>query len=268
MIDFVPVDTLDTNLLCNLMTPMQGCVRVSLGPPDPSLIASITEKNFEFAPVWGIQGVVPVQHLQNLMESGSPLLPDDPQIRKNLLDESTDLERLLVTIARENPVLVINDREVIGLLTLSDLNKHALRSILYSRFATFEMDLAALILQFCEDDHWEWIEKLKEDSQVRILGHWEQSKRKNVEASPIVACTLTDLLRVVASIERIRDVFGLTSQKLAESECGSLPSLRNCVMHPVRPLVTKSEDVKMILSSLRKMQRLEGALKEAMNPPL
>jgi hypothetical protein len=242
------------------MTPIEACIRVNLGRPVPELVASLQGKNFEFAPISGIQGVVSVRHLQYLLEFGLPLLPDDPKVQKTLVDESIDLEQLLETIARENPVLVIHKDEVIGLLTLSDLNKHALRSVLYSRFASFEMELAALISRLCPN-HLEWIDKLREDSQVKILGHWAQSQRKNVGVGPIVACTLTDLLHVVQSTKKIRDVFGLKSQKVAEDESGSLPSLRNSVMHPVKPLVTKSEDAERMVRSLRKMQRLAEALK-------
>jgi hypothetical protein len=59
-----------------------------------------------------------------------------------------------------------------GLLTMSDPNKPALRFVLYSQFATLEMALANLITRINQDDS-HWIDKLKEDSQVRVLGHYE-----------------------------------------------------------------------------------------------
>ena len=258
--DFMPVDNRDLNLLNRLMTPINACIRVGLGPPQPELIAYLQGKNLEYSPIVGVRGVVSVRHLQYLLESGLPLLSDDPKVQTTLVDGSIDLEHLLETIARENPVLVTDNCDVVGLLTIADLNKHALRSVLYSRFASFEIELAGLISRLCPN-HLEWIDKLGEDSQVKILGHWAQSQRKNVDVGPIVACTLTELLKVMQSTKKLRDVFGFKSQKVAEDESASLPSLRNSVMHPVKPLVTKSEDVERMLRSLRRIQRLAEALK-------
>ena len=254
-------EALHANLPSMLMTPIEECVAVSPGSLGPDLVDRLNRKSFDFAPVSGISGVVSVLRLQDLLISKQPLVPNDQEIRKNLLDESTDLEQLLDTIVVDNPTLVTHNREVIGLLTLADLNKPALRFVLYSRFATFEMELADFILHFYENDD-SWIDKLKDDRQVQILGHYEQSKRKNVVVAHMVACTLTDLLNIVAKTKKMRDIFDLDDEKVAMSKFGSLIHWRNSVMHPVRPLITKPKDVKSIADTLRKMEQLGRALRK------
>jgi hypothetical protein len=262
------INALNPNLPSRLMTPIEECIAVSHGLPDPNLVIQLTKKNYDFAPISGVQGVISVQHLQDLLKSGSPLLADDRQIRRHLLDESSDLEQLLEIVAEANPVLVTQRGEVIGLLTLSDLNKPAIRSALYSKFANFEKDLADLILRVYKQDedsdawNWQWIEKLSGDSQVKILGHWQLSKKKNVVVGPIVACTLTELLRILESTDKIRDIFGFKSRSKANEECGSLPDWRNSVMHPVRPLVTESKEVEQLLLAIRRMERLGEAIRK------
>ena len=259
------METLIPNLANSLMTPLKECIGVSTGSVDADTVSRLREKSFDFAPVLDVNGLVSVQHLKDLHERKSPLLLNDPHIRKDVLDEGAELEKLLMTMANEGPVLVTRTQTVIGLLTMSDLNKPALRFVLYSQFATLEMELANLITRVYQDDI-HWIDKLKEESQVRVLGHYEQSKRKNVVVAHIVACTLTDLLNVAVATEKIRDFFGFKNRKEAEEKCFSLIAWRNSVMHPVKPMVTKPEDVGSMLRSVQKVRWLGAALDEELMP--
>jgi hypothetical protein len=82
----------------------------------------------------------------------------------------------------------------------------------------------------------------------------------------IVACTLTDRINVVVATEKIRDFFGFKNRKEAEEKCFSLIAWQNSAMHPVKPMVTKSEDVGSMLRSVQKMRWLGAALEEALIP--
>lgn len=247
------------SLLLRLMTPLRMCVSVHPGPVDVEIVVILKQHDFEHTPVLDVPGTVRTSYLEQLLAAGAPLSPDDPAITKILLDAGTELEQALETVAVENAVLVVHNGSLAGLLTLSDLNKHALRSVLYAFFANLEVDLAETISRLCPDP-WEWIPQLPEDQQVHVIGYWEVTKRKGVDIGPLAGCTLTQLLKTIASIEKLRQEFGFKNRKAAEEVCGSLPMLRNSVMHPVRPLVTKPEDVQQIVRSIRNLNHLTGTL--------
>jgi hypothetical protein len=80
------------------------------------------------APVSGVHGVVATSYLELLSASNRLLSQEDPAIDKTLLNSTTELRQLLETVAAHNAVLVSDQGKVVGLMTLSDLNKHPLRS--------------------------------------------------------------------------------------------------------------------------------------------
>jgi hypothetical protein len=72
------------------------------------------------------------------------------------------------------------------------------------------------------------------------------------DIGPLAACMLTDLTKIAKFSENVRAALHLSRTKL-EEHIGGLPQLRNQVMHPVRPMVVKAQDV----------SRIHGHLKDA-----
>jgi hypothetical protein len=91
---------------------------------------------------------------------------------------------------------------------------------------------------------------------VHVLGYWEITKRKNINIGALEACTLTQLIRIVSSLEKVRVAFGFKSRTAADEMCSSLPTLRNKVMHPVRPIVGTSDEIAALVSSIDKLERV------------
>lgn len=96
-----------------------------------------------------------------------------------------------------------------------------------------------------------WIQRLSEESQARILGYWELSKRKNVDVGPLSAATLTELLKVVACDKNLLNELNFTSKTQFEKAIGCLPNIRNQIMHPVRPLIINQQTCLDLEKSLR-----------------
>ena len=103
---------------------------------------------------------------------------------------------------------------------------------------------------------------MTEEHQVSVIGYWEVAKRRNIDIGPLGACTLTQLLRIVTMLERLRREFGFKSRGAAEEICNSLPALRNTVRHPIRPLVGKPDDIRQLLKSMGKLEYLTKAIRQ------
>src|SRR5262249_18463014 len=139
--------------------------------------------------------------------------------------------------------------EYIGLITISDLNRHAFRSVIYTVMADLEAALARLVEHEFADP-WDWIRLVAEDHQAIVLGNWELAKRKGVDVGPIAATTLTNVLTIAAKSQHLRDLLGFKSRGQIDDAVGGLPDVRNRVMHPVRPIVLGAADVDDLRSRL------------------
>jgi hypothetical protein len=250
-----------------LYTSLDRCVCVELGPVKSDDVQDLMEHRFDQAPVVtrydahdrpGFpEGLVSTEHLRALLDSGLPLLRDDPEIVAPTLPREPTLGVVLETLSTARAALVIEEerqneaafRTFHGLITISDLNRQSFRSLLYGLFAELEAGLARFLEARCPDP-WEWLSKLSEDHQVRLIGSWELSRRNGVDISPVAAATLTVLLTAIAGTKRLRSELGYESRTKFDDATGKLAMLRNQVMHPVRPLVLAAADVTAIREKL------------------
>ena len=113
-------------------------------------------------------------------------------------------------------------------------------------------------------DPWEWLGRLNEESQVRILGFWELSKRMGVDIGPVAATMLPQLFNIVGRTKPLLDLLGYKRVEF-ESVTGRIAKLRNCVMHPVRPLILGWEDVQKVRSTFALLKTLRGRLRRALS---
>src|SRR5208282_2421869 len=153
------------------------------GPVDLSLLSKLEESGFDQAPVYDSSvhnywGLAETSYLRLLHESGQPLRSDDPVIhnehREFHVGSFVTIFGLLEKMTTERAVIVIEDsgnteyghsQSIWGLFTISDLNRHAVRSAIYHLLADVEAGLAKW-LEFNVADPWEWLNKLEEEQQV------------------------------------------------------------------------------------------------------
>lgn len=231
------------------------CVMVKFGPVDAAVLEVLESKSYDEAPVIdendGIVGVIATKYLRSKFERGSPLSSGDSSIKceKILVDVRPD--ELLQKLESNRSVLITRGTgEVVGLFTISDLNRHEVRSQIYPRFADLESKLASAI----DDefiDPWEWLAWLG-DGAIGVVGHWEILKRNGLNIGASAGANLGQLLQVAESCEKLWRQLKFPSK----SKCGefrrSATSIRNAVMHPARPLIENHEKVQ----SLRKVLQL------------
>lgn len=238
-----------------IMVPLNDCISVHIGPVQRETVDELVKNNFDQAPVWlkdnCFLGGITTKRLKHLIDSGEELLETGNDIKLNEIYSPCSLIKLLDFLSKHSFGFLCVEydgeeygtcRAVLGLITVSDLNKHYIRSLLYIILSELETLLATFIKTFCAD-HWEWLDKMNEDTLVHVLGYWELSKRRNVDIGPIEACTISDLLNIISKDAKLRGTLGYVSRSNFDNIKGPIPKLRNSIMHPVRPLVTKSDDI-------------------------
>jgi hypothetical protein len=269
-----------------LAIPPDDWVTIQPGPVDASTLSVLQERGYDQAPVVARAtasaiGLVETAYLRQLAEYEAPLHEDDETIRAphHFLKAAGEVEviELLSALTTTRAVLVVDPtltdeigQELeIGLVTISDLNRHPVRASLYSVIAGLELELARVVPHLFPDP-WSWIEALDEPRQVEIVGHWELTRRRGVDVNPVAATTLTQLLRIVARDKAFLARLGLRSRGEFDRQTGHIATLRNCVMHPVRPLVLDQagvarvhETVGVMIDLIERIGAMDGT---AMDP--
>ena len=258
-----------------LLTPWEKCTSVTTGPVDETVLRTMIDRDYDFAPVFSgepslknLLGLVSRARLEELVKQNRPLTADDPAIQKHEVDLYPRLDLLLEAMAEFPARIVTKERGAIhesyGILTLSDLNKHALRVLIYEILAEFEMVLADLV-RATWGDAIDWVRRLPEDAQARILGYWYISKLDGVDTGPVTGATLSELLRAVGSNREARQKLGFRSRNEWDEQTGRLPQLRNRVMHPVRPLLLNSDDCRQLKNELRVAMELTQKIRSTLS---
>jgi len=254
--------------LRSISTSMEDCLSFHPGTIQPALVSELRRRDFDQAPVvddFGQAiGVLETAVAESLAERGEILEVSNPSIMRQRLPALADMDSVLAVLSQTLGVLVVDDdSRYLGLVTVSDLNRHRFRAMLYAAFAELEALIARLI-DVSYDDPWLWLDPLREDIQARLVGYWEVSKRRGVSIGPQAACTLTELLDVLAGSSAMRREVGFASRSSFEKHSGGFPDYRNRVMHPVRPLVLSRDEVSKLREMLARLQALTTRVRSAL----
>lgn len=240
--------------------PIRECLSMALGIPTESVFREAAERGFDDLPVvderGGVLGFISASYAERLVEEGGSISPDDSELKKSFLQSWCTLDVLLERISANRIVGVLDaSGTAIGIVTISDLNRHGFRANLYPIFARLEEQLARLVeMQF--SDPWDWIGKLGDD-KVGLVGHWECLKRDGLDLGPAVGASLTQLLTVLEKTPRLAERVFPSRTQLKEFK-GRSVKFRNAVMHPARPLILNLEDV----NSLRRFVNQVGGVSD------
>ncbi len=282
--------------LTEICIPLDECITVTLGNVDPSVVEKLEHSRFDQAPVeistapagWRL---VATDHLKALLQQDRPLTSEEGNFLPNGTlgfesgNRSVLVEDLVGSMRSRRAAIVYCDdiqrhigddneierevcqRIVYGLLTIADLNAQALRAAIYDRLSKLEIMIARLVSRSFSDSM-EWICKLNEDIQVRILGYQALAKSRGADPNPVEAATLVDLIRVLANSPQLLSPLDYVTRKRFERDTGKIANIRNRVMHPVRPLVLNAEDVDLLANSLESVDVLRRRIEGAMRRPI
>jgi hypothetical protein len=268
----------ETVPLKDLCTRLPDCLCVQPGPISKTTLSDLERNGYDQAPVYDsvtgrFWGLAHADYLTALYDAGTVLGENDTHVR----DEGKVLRigvfpgniyQLLDRLRAQRAIIVVEEYDapehgpvesLLGLFTISDLNRHEIRAILYRLVSVAEARLAHLIKKELHDP-WEWLSVLSEEDQVRLLGYWELSKRRGVDIGPLAGATLTQVLKIVAKFEPLRERLGFKSRKDIDSEIGRVPDFRNRIMHPVRPLILDTRDVDRTYRVARFLENVRNSL--------
>lgn len=236
------VDKVDVS---EVYVPISQCLTIAIGKLSETVVLEAVKNGFDDLPVVDVdrcvRGFMAVSYAAHLQEEEGLVSPNDPQLKASFVPSRCALDVLLEQISVHRIVGVTDaSGTALGIMTVSDLNRHAFRAILYPLFARLEEQLSRLIEEHF-DDPWEWIGKLGGD-KVGVIGHWECLKRDGLDVGATVGATLTQLLTVVEKTPEFLEMLSLSRSRLKDFK-GRSVTFRNAVMHPARPLVLNAADV-------------------------
>lgn len=264
--DFVSFPVVD---LSEILVIWDKCLKVIIGPISDEIIKEMIDKNFDYVPVLSsdspnaaVLGLISRTRLEVLYKERKYLDKNDTEI----LDISnveipvrSNLDNVLRLLSSQPTRIVTREGEannqtdfcIYGLINRSDLNKPPIRKIIYEILARLEISLANYIVMQNMDPYI-LIQGLKEESQARILGYWELSKRKNVDTGPLTGAMLPELINIVAKNKHLYTELGFKSRSEFEENTELFADIRNQVMHPVRPLITDRDSCLHLEQALTK----------------
>lgn len=247
--------------LSSLSIPIDKCFCVNIGIIDSEVVQEMKVRNFDQAPVSGshgqIIGLIERAKVEWICDNGVELEESSESITRSFLASESSIIQLLECLTETRSILLQRDNETFAFINYSDLNRYRFRAKIYPGFAEIEVRMADLV-QNAYSDHWQWLKNLSDERKANILGYRAVAEYKNVETTFTDGLYFSDLINIVKAKDS-------PLRKYIEDDrvtlrFGQLINLRNIVMHPVRPLVSKPEGVQALLSNLRFMNSLMHAL--------
>jgi len=113
------------------------------------------------------------------------------------------------------------------------------------------------------DDEMTVLKHLGEFDQIRLLGQYYVLKRTGVEISLLAGATLSQLVKIAREVPEVCKTLQFSSKGQLDKSTGSIITLRNKVMHPVRPLIHRQEDVAKVLKTVERLEDLRQRLHHA-----
>ncbi|TWT16843.1 hypothetical protein [Luteimonas wenzhouensis] len=246
--------------LAEVLVPIEQCLTVAAGPVSDECLREAEAHGFDDLPLveaGRVRGFLPLTRLRELAIAKEAVCHRDSYLKCSFVDRVAPVDVILEKLGSDRIVGVVGvDGAVEGIVTISDMNRHSFRAIIYPMLALLEERIARLIdEQF--DDPWEWIGKVG-DSRTSIVGHWECLKRDGLDVSATSGATLGQLLKVVEDTPSLVARSTLSKRKLSLFKNRAL-KYRNAVMHPTRPLVNSQEDVGSLREFLIDLDQMSKA---------
>jgi hypothetical protein len=120
---------------------------------------------------------------------------------------------------------LVMDSTVSGMVTISDIQKLPVYSVLFSLLIAVEMSLMEWIRKRCGKDQDAWLARLEDNQQRDIERHWKQAQEKNLNIDRLNCASFHH--EIVAA-----EGFGLfTGHADQQERLENLKALRNMVYH-------------------------------------
>ena len=173
----------------------------------------------------------------------------------NLPSETTSVSELIKMLCFSPFQLVARGREIIGLVTESDLNRHPVYAYFYFLLSGMEQNLFEIVRKrFPREEH--WLGFLEKRAQTTARGMREKAIGEGLELDLIHYLFLPQYIGIIANADDIICEFGFTQKRQWHDFGERLRKFRNDVMHPIKPLVGKHRNVNELADLEDRIRRL------------
>ena len=193
-----------------------------------------------------IYDVIPVMEKGQIIGVMTKDKPFEVQIleRDWLITHDTPISELvgLFISTRRPAFLVYSNHEIVGIVSVADLNKLPARTYVYTLIGDVELQLSNLIR--CETSlSTEQILSLISGTRLaEIQTRLVELQAHNVDIDVIQLLYLSDMLSIIEKSRVLRVCLGYRSRQHAETELGGINDLRTKTMHLVKPLIEVMPD--------------------------
>ena len=242
--------------LLSIMTPIREFVVAQARDRANEAITRASGGSFDQLPVIDNEGrVTGLVYVDQLQSSPADVTVSDcvvPLAECGQLRIEDGISRAVRILHTQPANLVTDGEKVVGLVHRSDLNKHPARTYFYLWLSALEMGLARLIELRLPGDT--WIEFLRDQAQIEVLGKMEFESRRNNSIAPIEYLNLSELVEIIKKNEFLYSELGFNSRSKVEAEIGGLVELRHDIMHPVRTLVSDAASMDKLANREKKLR--------------
>lgn len=175
-----------------------------------------------------------------------------------LISRDTPIPELIELFVRSSnrAYLVIFGQDMVGLVTLADINKMPTRIYLFNLVAELETALAAAISGYVDGEDEKVLTVLEKSEIVREYGAMTPSMRsQDLDISILQQLNLSDLVNFLRKTPALYQAIGFKSAGDVERRLNGLVHLRNRVAHPVRPLVISSDELARVSSRIQEVAK-------------
>lgn len=138
------------------------------------------------------------------------------------------------------------------IITLADLNKRALREMLYRLLHELESNLSDKIQAEYPDS-----EDILKYVRAPSIGRWKKDQVSGLHLHVAEHLNIIDIMQVVqASSNSFVDECGFSSKNDVQDSLGRIDEIRNRVMHSTRSLVYGRDDVGKVLDLIETTERI------------
>lgn len=162
-----------------------------------------------------------------------------------------------LAIESRNFFFLHNERRIVGLVSVANLNCRQVKVYLFSLLSELEVRLGNFISSHVSEDvllkmTFETKEKEKHEE---VMKRYQQDKKTGSDASFVEYLYLSDLINIIIK-QKLYDQLGYSRTRF-ENRLGSLNELRHAVAHPARSIVTDKHPVEKLWE---RIDRVEEAL--------
>lgn len=240
----LPYDELARDLtVSHIATGIDQLSVIEADDPVSRVVAVLEPNQFDYAPVRDSDTFVGRVALTTAKRTKSARVRDitEPLAARFLLSANSPISEVIRWLNEEPWLLVVDGKDIAGLVARADLNRQAVRVYFYMLVVDFEVRLSTMLRKRFDRQE-ELLELLSEQAAFTVWNRYRELKEMDVDIDLVAAMDLSHLSRAFGKSPDLRNGLGYESAKAWKQAVGGIVGFRHQVMHPVRPLLSSQED--------------------------